>query len=183
MPYTMNLAAFLPFRAISDSLTRQYVLSASSLTWCMPVRCSPEVVILGETFASPGERIKMLRQHKHLTQEQLGELAGLNPNYIGQLERGQRTPSIQTIHALAEALQVDPGFLLLSPEKSDATYNHLMAIVALATPEQVALITKIAETVVSSGYRVGNESGRAASEIGEVNEGQYKGVEDEASRG
>jgi transcriptional regulator with XRE-family HTH domain len=123
----------------------------------MLVRFILEVVTVGETFASAGERIKILRQHKHLTQEQLGELAGLNPNYVGQVERGQRIPSVQTIHALAEALGVDPGFLLLSPGKSDSPISNLMALIAMATPEQVELITKIAETVVSSGYRVNED--------------------------
>jgi transcriptional regulator with XRE-family HTH domain len=120
----------------------------------MLVRFVLEVVTVGDTFASAGERIRLLRQYRHLTQERLGELAGLNPNYIGQVERGQRTPSMQTIHALAEALGVDPGFLLLSPGKSDSPISSLMALVALATPEQVELITRIAETVVSSGYQV-----------------------------
>ena len=120
----------------------------------MLVRFTLEVVDLGDTLASAGERIRILRKHKHLTQEQLGELAGLNPNYVGQVERGQRIPSIQTIHALAEALGVDPGFLLLSPGKFNSPLSNLMALVALATPEQVELIRKIAETVVSSGYRV-----------------------------
>ena len=116
-----------------------------------------EVVTVGTTFASAGERIRILRQHKRLTQEQLGELAGLNPNYIGQVERGQRTPSINAIHALAEALGVDPGFLLLAPDKSNYHIDDLMALIALATPEQVELITKIAETVVSSGYQVSED--------------------------
>ncbi|NLJ60590.1 MAG: helix-turn-helix transcriptional regulator [Firmicutes bacterium] len=109
---------------------------------------------MGDTFAYAGERIRILRQHKHLTQEQLGELAGLNPNYVGQVERGQRTPSVNAIHALAKALGVDPGFLLLSPDKAGSSIDSLIALIALATPEQVELITKIAETVVSSGYQV-----------------------------
>lgn len=115
---------------------------------------------MGDTFASAGERIRILRQNKHLTQEQLGELAGLNPNYVGQVERGQRTPSVNAIHALAEALGVDPGFLLMSPDKSASSISNLMALIALATPEQVELITKIAETVVSTGYQVGEDQNR-----------------------
>ena len=114
---------------------------------------------MGDTFASAGERIRILRQHKHLTQEQLGELAGLNPNYVGQVERGQRTPSVNAIHALAKALGVDPGFLLLAPNKSGSPIGNLMALIALTTPEQVELITKIAETVVSSGYQVSEDHG------------------------
>ena len=112
---------------------------------------------MGDSFASAGERIRILRQHKHLTQEQLGELAGLNPSYVGQVERGQRTPSVNVIHAIAHALGVDPGFLLLSSGKTNSPIGNLMALIALATPEQVEFITKIAETVVSSGYQIGQD--------------------------
>lgn len=119
---------------------------------------------MGDSFASAGERIRILRQYRHLTQEQLGELAGLNPNYVGQVERGQRTPSVKAIHALAGALGVDPGFLLLLPDESHSPVGSLMALIALATPEQIQLITKIAETVVSSGYQVNHDDNREDEE-------------------
>ncbi len=120
---------------------------------------------VAEGFSSPGSRIRRLRRMKHLTQEQLGELAGLHPSYVGQVERGQRTPSVKTLEAIARALGIDPSFLLRATDGPDSPLEDLLALVAVASPEQVHLITRIAETVLSSGYRVDGDRRSAAGEV------------------
>jgi transcriptional regulator with XRE-family HTH domain len=54
-----------------------------------------------------GKRLRYLRRHRDLTQEQLAELVGLTVNFIGQLERGQLAPSFETVEKLAQALDVE----------------------------------------------------------------------------
>jgi transcriptional regulator with XRE-family HTH domain len=51
-------------------------------------------------------RIKELRQKRGLTQQQLGEAAGLSKPFVSQLENGRREPSAQTLEALADYLGV-----------------------------------------------------------------------------
>ncbi len=46
----------------------------------------------------------------------MGEAAGLSRNYIGNLERQENKPSIETIEKLAKGLGVDPE-VLLKPEE------------------------------------------------------------------
>ena len=53
-----------------------------------------------------GERIRMYRNRKKLSQEKLGELADLHPKYIGQLERGERNATLVTVEKVARALDV-----------------------------------------------------------------------------
>lgn len=115
-----------------------------------------EVSGLDGSFEHTGRRIKRLRRMRRITQEDLGELTGLHASYIGQIERGQRTPSVKTLDAIARALQVDPALLVKSTDADDADspVEDLLTLVAGASPEQVRLITRIAETVLSSGYRV-----------------------------
>lgn len=48
-----------------------------------------------------------------LSQEDLADVADLHWTYIGQVERGQRNISLHNIIRIAEALQVDPGSLVL----------------------------------------------------------------------
>lgn len=52
-----------------------------------------------------GEKIRKLREDKHLTQEELAMEAGLNRAYIGYIERGERNPSTETISKIAKALK------------------------------------------------------------------------------
>lgn len=51
-----------------------------------------------------GALVKRLRLEGGLSQERLGELSGLHRNYIGAIERAERTPSIVTADRLARAL-------------------------------------------------------------------------------
>ena len=56
--------------------------------------------------------LKRLRQERGLSQEELADLAGLNRNYVGMIERQENAATVDTLEALAKALQVEPVQLL-----------------------------------------------------------------------
>lgn len=56
--------------------------------------------------------IRVYREHRGLTQDQLAMMVGLSKPYLSQLENGLRTPSVETAKALADALRVDIDDLL-----------------------------------------------------------------------
>ena len=53
-----------------------------------------------------GQTIRRFRKEANLTQEKLGELAELNPKYIGEVERAEKTISVDALVRLARALKV-----------------------------------------------------------------------------
>jgi transcriptional regulator with XRE-family HTH domain len=59
-----------------------------------------------------GLRIKNRRREMALSQEELGEVAGLHRTYIGHLERGEVNPSLINILRVAKALKIDPSDLV-----------------------------------------------------------------------
>jgi len=59
-----------------------------------------------------GTRIRALRKELAMSQEELGEVAGLHRTYIGHLERGEVNPSLINILRVAKALKVDPSNLV-----------------------------------------------------------------------
>lgn len=62
-----------------------------------------------------GRNVRKLRLAKGLTQEQFSERSGFSQQYLSDLERGQRNPTIVTIFELAQSLGVDlPA--LVTPE-------------------------------------------------------------------
>lgn len=63
-----------------------------------------------------GQKIRELRQSNDLSQEALADKANIHRTYIGGIERGERNPTLTTIHRLANALSVDPFELLKDNE-------------------------------------------------------------------
>ncbi len=59
-----------------------------------------------------GDRIKESRKKKMLTQEQLAERLDISVEFIGQIERGLKLPSMQVFIKLIEALDVSADYLL-----------------------------------------------------------------------
>ena len=62
----------------------------------------------------------VLRKHRlqqNISQEKLAELAGLDRTYISQIARGLKSPSIQTLLALAQALHVQAHILIFDLER------------------------------------------------------------------
>ena len=59
-----------------------------------------------------GMRLRELRLAQDISQEKLAEKAGLHRNYVGTLERGKQSPSLDAICRLAFALDVKPSTLI-----------------------------------------------------------------------
>ena len=53
-----------------------------------------------------GKRIRNHRTAKGLSQEKLAELSGCHPTYIGQIERGEKNATVESIEKIATALNV-----------------------------------------------------------------------------
>ncbi len=64
-----------------------------------------------------GDKIRQLRKLRELTQEQLGEKAGISYKFIGEVERGIVNPSLDSLIGIARALNVNVKELF--PSESD----------------------------------------------------------------
>lgn len=53
-----------------------------------------------------GQRIRNYRTQKELSQEKLAELAGCHPTYIGQLERGEKNATLESVEKIASAMDI-----------------------------------------------------------------------------
>jgi transcriptional regulator with XRE-family HTH domain len=59
-----------------------------------------------------GSIVRLLRETRGLTQEDLGELAGISATYVGFVERGDSVPTLTIVLQIARALNVRPADLL-----------------------------------------------------------------------
>jgi transcriptional regulator with XRE-family HTH domain len=65
-----------------------------------------------------GRNVRRLRLAKGLSQVELADASGFSQQYISMLESGQRSPTVVSVHMLAQALGAAPADLLKRVTKS-----------------------------------------------------------------
>ena len=58
--------------------------------------------------------IKVFREYRGLTQEQLADKTGIQPSDLATMETGQKSGSAETLKAIAEALNLDVDLISIS---------------------------------------------------------------------
>ena len=88
-----------------------------------------------------GEKIKRIRQHRKMTQKELGDAVGLTANRIAQYEMGYRVPKDALVEKFVEALGVSRESLLESNGMAVAMLEQLFWL-----DEEAPGIIQLAET-------------------------------------
>lgn len=93
---------------------------------------------------SVGERIQLAREERCLTQRNLAEAIGCTPQHISAIERGAKTPTLETFVAIANALRVPADALLqdVLPGWWETWENEVDRILAPLLPHVRAYIRK-----------------------------------------
>lgn len=124
-----------------------------------------------ETGRAFARGTRLLRERLGMTQAQLAEAADLHEQFVSQLERGERSPGIETIDAVATALNVEPWELLRAgaaaasskPAPRQGAAEQIRALLA-AWPEQeqkrlVRLLIELRQ-IALAGARTGAPSAK-----------------------
>ena len=93
-----------------------------------------------------GSRIKVARERKHFTQEDLAAIVDLSPTHISVIERGVKPPKLATLVAIANALDVSADTLLqdVVERSEEGVFNELAAdIMKLPVKERNKIINAI----------------------------------------
>lgn len=92
------------------------------------------------------ENLKFYRKNSGLNQQQLAEKCDIATNYLSEIERGQKFPSIEMIERLCDALHI-PAYALFMDEKTIIDSNPVVKM----------HIRKFSEKLMSEISRVFNE--------------------------
>ena len=71
-----------------------------------------------------GDRIREARKHQGLTQDQLAERLDISVQFVGQIERGLKLPSMQVFIKLIEVLNVSADYLLRDAVSSGRLFGE-----------------------------------------------------------
>lgn len=75
-------------------------------------------------WASIGRNIRRYRLERDLRQEDLAAAAGVSANYMGMVERGEKTPSLETLVAVLNALEISADMVLTDVVDSGYTVKQ-----------------------------------------------------------
>lgn len=99
-----------------------------------------------------GQRIKLLRKSKGITQEKLSEVIDVSPHYIYEIERGLKQMSLETFISITHALNTSADYLLFGTsnyDNLDQSYNdQLDNLISSLSPHKRESITKIMYTLL-----------------------------------
>ena len=94
-------------------------------------------------YIAIGDRIRKYRELSRMTQEQLSESCSLSTGYIGHLERGTRSPALETLVKISQILRVSLDDLVFGKTEIN---NNMIKILALTLeekdPEKVKVFLK-----------------------------------------
>ncbi|ASA23375.1 helix-turn-helix domain-containing protein [Paenibacillus donghaensis] len=89
------------------------------------------------SIESIGENIRILRLKNGFSQEQLALSAGVNTSYIGQIERGEKNPTIKIIEQISVALEITLVDLLTFYDPKGGVKSSCYPSTLTITPETI----------------------------------------------
>lgn len=105
-----------------------------------------------------GEALRVLRQQRGLTLQELADRAGLSRSYLSEIERGKKQPSIKVLETIASALNVSLEVLVSQETEGEVGLGGKLR---LAREREGMTVAEVAEAVgISPGY------------LGEIERGQ-----------
>ena len=100
-----------------------------------------------------GKRIRVLRKELNLTQAELSQKANISGYYVGEIERGEASPSLSTLNDIANAL----GVIIrdMFPSKQEIPAEIIKDIIMMLTVktldvEDLILIRKMVKRMTAN---------------------------------
>ena len=93
-------------------------------------------------YVDLGNRIRILRRERKMTQAELAKRVGIAASYLGHIERGTRIASLETFVALCEVLDTTPNHLLTG--STSAVWQQIPSDMPDSTRRQLASLLQFA---------------------------------------
>lgn len=99
-----------------------------------------------------GNRIRTARKEQHLTSEALSELCERSSVFIRQIESGTRLPSVPSLVAICNKLDVSADYLLADSltKKSNDRIKTVYERLKMLSPKQAELAAAVIDTIIDN---------------------------------
>lgn len=106
-------------------------------------------------YGALGRRIKAERKKQKLTQMQLAELAGMEPNNLSHIERGLSKGSVQSLVNIASSLGITLDSLLADslPEERDFYLGEISKELQSCSPQELRVVEATVKSLIESLHK------------------------------
>lgn len=94
------------------------------------------------------QNIRSTRIERKYTQEEVAEKTGLSTEYYGQIESGNKAPSLETLINIAECFTVSTDSLIYG-RRRDTTIDSIIALLNGKNPETLLGIERLLYLVIN----------------------------------
>jgi len=95
-----------------------------------------------------GRHLRTIRKERLLTQETLAQHCELYPPYIGELERGEKNPTLLTLEKLTRGLNISLTELVAIPKLEKNSSGKIIGLISEAGPKKQKKILKAVKLMV-----------------------------------
>ncbi|MDO5381384.1 MAG: helix-turn-helix transcriptional regulator [Eubacteriales bacterium] len=101
-------------------------------------------------YITVGNKIKLRRTEKKLSQSELAEAAEISDNFLSSIERGVISPSLETLYAISLALDTTVDYFLLGYTHPNNLNQNVIDKIKLCHDEnKLHMLIKIIEVILS----------------------------------
>jgi len=113
---------------------------------------------MSEIAKTIGQRVRNYRIDKGLSQEKLAELSGCHPTYIGQVERGEKNATLESIEKIASAMNISLAQLFekIGESSTDSYPMKCYELVAAKSKSEQEHLYKMLVATVYKGNIIKN---------------------------
>jgi len=101
-----------------------------------------------------GERIGKLRKERNLSKSQFGKMIGISGQYVGKIEKGINSISVDLIAKICDATSVSADYIIFGIIDTTPDIDEIASLHSLSNEQiQIALdiIKKVAQFINTSG--------------------------------
>ena len=90
-----------------------------------------------------GERIRGIREGLKMNRERFSEMIDISDIFLGQIERGERLPSLKTLFKIVSFTGVSTDFILFGNTSNNSTVNKINRILAKSSDANIEYFYEI----------------------------------------
>ena len=99
-------------------------------------------------YIEVGDRIRVEREKFDISREKFAELLELSPFFVGQIERGERNMSINTLINVSQCLHVSIDYLIFGEIQKAEENNSFQSLIRKCSEKEIKVIEEVTKIIL-----------------------------------